>query len=93
MGFPYRLLALWGLKHHGEAVWRFSRLAEWLFSFPAGQWAYCGFLLSCLAFPFGLAYGAIGRVSVWRWGPAVIADIFLSLLQFVAIMLASPARY
>src|SRR5947199_10554348 len=71
----------------------FQQRLEEFFAQPAVKVAYLTCLGSCLAFPVALAYCTVGRLSAWRWTPAVAAVIVLALVQYVALVLVLPVRY
>jgi hypothetical protein len=85
-------LAVVGLERAGGGSWRFNRQVEWLPPFAGVQLVYLLLMLSCFAFPLAAAYKSVGRMSAWRWGPVTLADLFLTVVQLLALMLAYPVR-
>ena len=85
-------LAAWLLNRQAEFGSRYRGQLEVFFARPVVSGAYLLCLLSSFAFPVAVAYRLVGRVSAWRWGPAVLADALLGLVQYVALVLLYPIR-
>src|SRR5437867_12447720 len=78
-------LAVFALERRANSDWRFDRWLEVFIASPVGTWTLLVCLLSCFAFPFGVAYKAVGRMSAWRWGPVVAVDVILGQVQYAAL--------
>jgi len=86
-------LTVFALERKAQFGGQFSSQLEDFFAHPVVAWVYLSCLLSCLVFPAGVAFKAVGRMSAWRWAPAVAADACLALLQYSALVIVYPARY
>jgi len=86
------VLTLLVLNKQAELGWRFDRQLEVFFGCPVVTGLYLACQLSCICFPASVAVATVGRISKWRCALAVVASVWLALLQCVVLGIVYPVR-
>jgi hypothetical protein len=85
-------LTIMVLDRMAHQDWAFRGQFERFFAHPVTVAGYLLCAASCFVFPAALAWRVVLRTSASRWVPLMAADIVLSLVQFVALMVVVPVR-
>jgi hypothetical protein len=85
-------LVVFALGRQAELGWRYGRRLEAFFAVPAVSLAYAACLLSCLAFPLGVAGYSAGHARPSLRRLVVAADVTLAAVQCFALVIVYPVR-